>query len=167
MGFIFSSNQKLISPYQFCFLYWSILFLLKGRFSVQFFFTHIYIQPFSYSCMTKYYLLLIKYYLLLIKTGDGKTWKNSEYITKNHATEGETLLISDFQEHKLHAWEKCVDKIPSQEKNGGHFTIMNEKIMKRSLLISVKMLLYSPNILVFLISETLHNGKRRIREPQN
>ena len=81
MGFIFSSNQKLISPYQFCFLYWSILFLLKGRFSVQFFFTHIYIQPFSYSCMTKYYLLLIK-------IGDGKTWKNSEYITNNHATEG-------------------------------------------------------------------------------
>ena len=33
-----------------------------------------------YSCMTEYCLLLIK-------IGDGKTCKNSGYITKNHATE--------------------------------------------------------------------------------
>ena len=61
MGFIFSSNQKLISPYQFCFLYWSILFLLKGRFC-NFFFTHIYIQPFSYSC-THVWLSIVCYLL--------------------------------------------------------------------------------------------------------
>ena len=64
----FKVSKNLISPYRFCFLYW------------RFFYAHLYSAFLILMYMTRYCSFLIK-------IGDGKTWKNSEYITKNHATE--------------------------------------------------------------------------------